>query len=145
MPKTLLNEFTFPAEDQDPYFKTISSFYGQLDTAVWNNRLRSNLIIAGGGTLSWNSGTGLLSWTSDFGLKHLSSGFLIEYVYGPDNVNREASILEGQILYGKFASSISESQKRNLFVADSLPAGEDNIVLAWRYSGNLYFQNGIIL
>lgn len=145
MAKTLFNEYSFPDEDQDPYFKTLSSFFGQLDVAIWNNRMRSNLILAGGGSISFNSTTSLLTWSDDFGLKHLYSGFLNEFRFGPDNLTREASILEGQVLYGQIPSQVSQGQVKNLLVADQLPSGDNNFVLAWRYNNSVYFQNGIIL
>lgn len=145
MPNTILNEHPYPSENQDPHYSTLSNFYNLQDTTSWMNKIRSNMILAGGGILVWDSGTSLLSWTSNFAIKHLTSGFLVEFVYGPDDANREATIVDGQIVYGIVRSSISESQTENLKVVDKLDKTDNNFVLAWRYGNNLYFQNGIVL
>lgn len=144
MPKTILNENSYPNEDQDPHFTTLVDFYNQNDLIMWNNKLRSNFILAGGGTRAFG-GTGLLQWTSNFAIKHLTTGFIIEYAFGPDGINREASILDGQILYGEFPSSTSENQQRNLFVADKLDKENKYFVLGWRYGSSFYFSDGVTL
>lgn len=145
MPQTILNEYSYPNEDQDPFYDAIRNFWNAQDVSIWNNKLRSNFIMAGGGTLTWDVGSSLLSWTENFALKHLVSGFLIEYVYGTDGINREINIEDNQIVYGKFSSAITAAQTKNLFVADSLDKNDDYFVLCWRYNDKLYFQNGIIL
>lgn len=145
MPKTILNEFLYPDENQDPFYKTISSFFDLQDVAIWNSKLRSNFILAGGGTLTWNPSGDLFSWTSDFAIKHLISGFLIEFEFGPDGANREATVIDGQIIYATFASLVTANQKLNLSVSDKISKSDSNFVLGWRYGNGLYLQNGIIL
>lgn len=145
MPQTILTEHTYPAENQDPYFTTEVNFRNQNDVTMWNNRMRTWMILMGGGTLTWTSSTGSLIWTSNFAIKNFFSGFLVEYVYGPDEILREAVINEGQVLYGIFSSKITSNQQKNLFVSDTLPNADDIFVLAWRYGNNLGFHNGVIL
>jgi hypothetical protein len=145
MPNTILLGHTFPSENQDPHYTTLTNFFNQNDVTMWNNRLRSWMILAGGGTLTWNSGTGSLFWTEDFVIKNLNSGFLTRYVFGTDNITREVVINDGQILYGEFSSILTTTQYKNLLVADQLGSIDNLFVLAFRYGTKLYFQNGIIL
>lgn len=145
MPKTLYNEHTYPSENQDPFYSTIKSFFDQNDLTMFSNKIRSNFILAGGGTLTWDYSTGLFSWTSDFALKHLFTGFLVKYVYGDDGINREINLQDGDILYGLFPSSLSANRNYNLVSATSIPKTDNVFVLGWRYENNLYLQNGLIL
>lgn len=145
MPKTILNETTYPNENQDPHYTTLVNFYNQNDLIMWNNKLRSNFILAGGGTLTWDAGNNLLSWTADFAIKHITTGFVVQYRYGTDLTNRELTVTEGQLIYGEFPSSLSENQVRHLLNADSLDKEDNYYVLAWRWGNQLYFNNGIVL
>ena len=146
MPKTIFNQKTYPNEDQDPYFTTITNFYNQNDLLLYMNKVRSTQLFAGGGTRTFDSGTGLLSWTEDFVLKNAFNGFLTQFVYGPDGVNREVNLQDGQILYGEIPSSQTVNASKNVFSADKLPDLNDNyVVIAFRHGNSLYFSDGIIL
>jgi hypothetical protein len=145
MPNTILLGHTYPNENQDPYYESQVGFFNQNDVTMWNNRLRTWMILAGGGSYTWNPVTGSLLWTSNFAIKNANSGFIVEYVYGTDGLTREAVINEGQMLYGEFGSQITANQTKNLLVADKLSNIDNIFVLAWRYGANLYFQNGVIL
>ena len=145
MPNTILLAHTYPTENQDPHFTTLINFFNQNDVTMWNNRLRSWMILAGGGTFTWNSGTGSFIWTEDFVIKNLNSGFLTRYSYGPDNVLREAVLNDGQVLYGEFSSVLTTTQYKNLLVADKISSVDNLFVLAFRHETKLYLQNGSIL
>jgi hypothetical protein len=103
------------------------------------------LILAGGGTLAWNSISNTLTWTSNFAIKHPFSGFLIEYVNGPSETSMDAVIYDGDILYGEFSSQITSNQLKNLKVSSVLQNNDNYFVLAWRHGNNLCFQNGVVL
>lgn len=145
MPKTTFNEFVFPSENQDPHYVTLKSFFNLNDQLMYTNRLRNYFILAGGGTISFNSSSGLLSWTEDFAIKDAISGYLNVLRYGPDAANREANLQDGQILYVEFPTALTENRTLNLSVANSLNKNTNFYILAFRYSTKVYFKNGVIL
>jgi hypothetical protein len=142
---TIYNNFQFPEENEDPHFEKIASFFNSQDFLVFNNKLRSNFILAGGGTKSFSASTGLFSWTDNFALKIYQSGWILEYVYGPDGSNRAANVQPGQVIFGAFPASLSINQTRNLSVTDKLGPKNDLFVLGWRYKDNLYLADGSVL
>lgn len=142
---TPLLQHQYPNENQDPHYTTLANFFNQNDITMWNNRLRSMFILAGGGSLVWDYTNNFLTWTSNFAVKDYFSGYKIEYVNGPTDLTREAVIYDGEFLYGQFSSQMTTDQLKNLKVSNRISSADNVFVLAWRYGNKLYFCNGTIL
>ena len=145
MANTTFNNFPFPNEGQDPHYQTLKSYYNMNDQLMYNNKLRSYFILAGGGSLSFSSSTGLFTWTEDLVVKDAISGYLNVIKYGTDGLTREANLQDGQMIYIEFPTQITSNRELNAKVADSLNENNNFFVFGFRYDVKLYLQNGIIL
>lgn len=142
---TTFNEINFPDDGQDPFYELIESFFNQQDLMLFNNKLRSYMILAGGGTLVFNNETSSLEWTEDFAVKNCISGYLHKLRYGPDQLTRSLRIFDGQILYCVFQTSMRGENITHVLVGDKLDKKDNYFVLGFRFNNRLYLSNGIIL
>ena len=55
MPQTMLNRYTYPEFDSNPYWEVITGLYGEIDVGLYQTKNREHAFLCGGGALSWNS------------------------------------------------------------------------------------------
>jgi hypothetical protein len=97
MAETTYFDMTYPDENEDPYFDSISSFFTQLDQNLFAFQAIGQPILGGGAvictnlTVPPNPYTAQLTWSQPFEFIIPGSGFSFYIPYGPDNAT--ASIL----------------------------------------------------
>jgi hypothetical protein len=88
--------WSYPSENDDPYFDIIQGFFDQQDDTVFGLMNTAANIIIPPPTVTWASGTHTLTWDDDFEIPIMSAGFSLKVQYGPDGVTRSATFAEGQ-------------------------------------------------
>lgn len=65
MPSSNRMNWPFPTENQTPWYEAFEDLIAAQDTSSFAARDDRNLVIAGGGNLSWTVATSTFQWTAD--------------------------------------------------------------------------------
>lgn len=106
------------------------------DASAYASREDRNIILAKGGSFSWDSGTGTLTWSA--GLEVLSpiSGFRMTLSAG------SATLADGQWLYVVLTRAPVDNLTLSSFLANSIPNTNDAYAICIRRGTEVYFRNG---
>lgn len=128
-------EWTFPSEEEDPWYDRFVDFIRSLDASGFAAREDRNIILSGGGTISWSTGAGL-TWTSPFQIFSPSTGFFTQLQ--PTTV----VLADGEVI--RFNIVRHPGQNNNVApVAAPYAENTDNsMLLGMRVGDNFYFRSG---
>lgn len=135
MPNTPRMSWTYPSENQKPFFDAIADFFGQQDASAYAAREDRHIIFTGGGTVSYSSGT--LSWTDDFRILAAITGFTWRVAAN------SVSLDDGQLLYVDLVRAPSSNLALTPQVASQVPNTDSALVLAIRVGSTIFFPNGV--
>lgn len=88
-------KWPYPEDNDDPYFEVIDGLFKAQDDSVFGLLNTAGNIIIPPSSVLWNSGTSTLTWNNDFEIPIMSVGFSLSVQFGPDNVNRSATLQDG--------------------------------------------------
>jgi hypothetical protein len=129
--------FPYPGRDDEPWYDKFEDFAEALDAAGYAAREDRSLIFAGGGTISWASGT--LAWTSSIQVASTIGGRLLSVPAG------SLALTDGDVMY----ITLTRYPLQNLTVsaakASQVPADNNNIAFAVRIGTRVYFRTGFSL
>lgn len=132
----------YPSEGVDPWYDSFSGMVDAQDTTAFSAQEAKNIILSGGGIISWTASTGLLQWASPLEVNAASTGFLESIpagsVYLPN---------DGDVGYVRFLSGPSASLELVVRVSGALPAADlDRALVLFRRRGNrVFFRNGGVI
>lgn len=132
----------YPSEGVDPWYDSFSGMVDAQDTTAFSAQEAKNIILSGGGIISWSASTGLLQWASPLEVNAASTGFLESIpagsVYLPN---------DGDVGYVRFLSGPSASLELVVRVSGALPAADlDRALVLFRRRGNrVFFRNGGVI
>jgi hypothetical protein len=132
----------YPAQGTDPWYDQFERLISSQDASAFAIREASNVILAGGGLISWNAGTGTLSWANSISLNSSASGYLESIPAGSVSVPNDGDF--GLVL---FVSSPQDNVTLQVLVASKLPASEIDrpFVLFRRRGSKIFWRNGGVL
>lgn len=134
-------KIAYPEEHQDPFYETYESQVNSTDEILFMQKIQNNLIIGGGGIISFSSITQQLTWTQDFIVPVFHYGKKITLSYGPDNATRVASILDGYALVIEIPYVLTDNITTNIKVLSQLtPLNHQQWVLGFRTGTKVYFK-----
>lgn len=128
-------EWTFPSEEEDPWYDRFVDFIRSLDASGFAAREDRNIILSGGGTISWDTGTGL-TWTSPFRIFSPSTGFFT--LLQPTTI----ALADGEVI--RFDVVRHPGQNNNV-APESAPYAkntDNSMLLGMRVGDNFYFRSG---
>jgi hypothetical protein len=128
----------YPAENRDPWFDDFESFVEGLDVSGYASREDRNIVIGGGGTISWDVGTSLLTWTSDILIVSPLLGFLLRVGSG------SVSLDEGQFFYAVIVRAPTGNTVLSVGVVNQVPSDDTSFVLAVRIGDRIHWRNGTV-
>lgn len=141
MANTPILGIPYPDEDAETYYDVYVSQMRELERLTLSAKIQNNLIIGGGGTVSFNAGTNLLNWTSDFTLPVLVFGKKITVSFGPDAATRQAALSEGSALVLEIPLSMNTDITRSFQVLNQLDINNHLLwVAAIRLGGKVLFR-----
>jgi hypothetical protein len=130
-------EWPIPTENQNPWYEAFVAFISAQDASAFAAREDRQVIMLGGGTVSWAVPT--LTWTSVFRLTAPIEGFLWEVPAGT------VTIEDGEALYAVLVRGPVSNTVVGVAVASQVPSSDQALVLAVRVGSRIYFRTGMSL
>ena len=129
----------YPDENTDPWFDAFVSMVNAMDTSVYGEREDINLIITGGGNVSFNSSTGVLAWSATINLTSAVTGFLWQLPPG------SVTLANGQYAYVSLIRAPTSNVTLSMNVGSQIPSGNNGLAICILSNGVVNFRNGAIL
>lgn len=140
MPQSPRMRWEYPGEEEDPWFDKFEAFVQGTDASSFAAREDRNLILTGGGTVSWDLATSTLSWSSAIEIISPSTGFLNRIPAG------SVVIADGQVYRGHLARAPgANASMSDLGVASYAQDNDNSLIIAVRRGDNVYLRNGVML
>ena len=136
MPNTEKMIWPFPNKDSDPWFEAFESMVTAMDSSGYAAREDRNIILSGGGLVSFTASSGLLAWTAPIVLISPISPFKMTIPIGSVNLN------DGQFFYVNVTRAPTGTISLSALVANQAPNTNDAFVIAVRDGTAVYFRNG---
>ena len=132
----------YPPEGVDPWYEWFQSMVEAQDATAFGLEDVKNIVLSGGGVISWDASTGLLSWASDIAVNVASTGFQETIAAGSVYV-----LTDGEFGYFPYVIGPSANTPVTLLLASSLPPADQDrpLLLFRRVNGRIYWRNGAIL
>lgn len=131
-------EWAFPSENQDPWYPSYEDQIRAQDASGFAAREDRNLILSGGGTLTWNVSTGL-TWTDPFLVWSPATGFfslLVPNTLLPQN---------GQCIRTEIVRAPGSNKNVAAEVANTAQNTDNSLVLGMRSGTSFLFRNGALI
>ena len=136
MANTPRMNWPFPNEDQEPWYEALANFAASLDVSGFASREDRQLILIGGGTITWDAGTSTLTWTEVIRVISPISGFLLSIAAG------SVTIADGQVLYATLVRAPTRNLTVEATVENQVPQSDSAYLLAARVGDDIYWRNG---
>lgn len=142
MPTTIRKSWSYPAKGQYPFYDVFSALVRSIDSSVYARQEDNNLVLTGGGTITWTLSTGALDWTADIILVNPYTGFTL--TLEPPSVGTFLLNANGWIFYAQ----VTRANGSNLILtpqrSTSLPKSDDAFLIAIRLDDSIWFRNGVV-
>jgi hypothetical protein len=129
----------YPEQHQDPWYEVFVDLIRALDASGFAAREDRNIILTGGGTLSWLPTTSGLTWTEDFLVFSPSTGFFSRIVAD------DLQPADGQVIRAEIIRHPGQNTNVAAEVANIAKNTDDSFLLGIRLGSNFIFRNGMIL
>ncbi len=141
MAKSSRQGWPIPTENQDPFYDAFISMVNAQDASVFGLRESRDIMLIGGGTLTFISASSLLSWSSPIDLNSAPTG--LKWTIPAGSIN----VADGQYIYVKLAHNPTTNLNLSVLVGSKLPDTDpDNpFVIGVRQGDRIYFRNGDVL
>ena len=144
MPLTSRMKWSLPTEDADPWYAAIVALFGEVDASVYASREDRNLILMGGGNITWTLGSHTLSWSEPLRIISPIAGLLCIIEAGSAVLDSD-----GRMLYAPVVRYPQDGNKTiTAAVGSQVPTAtnpNDQILFAVRYGDLIYWRNGLVL
>jgi hypothetical protein len=127
----------FPDRDQDPWWDAFVDFIRSLDSSGFAAREDRNLILQGGGDLSWDAAGPGLTWSEDFTILSPSTGFYSRIVANTLAPN------DGQVIRAEITRAPGQNVNVAATVANIADNTDNSLVLGVRLGDTFVFRNGL--
>jgi hypothetical protein len=141
MPNSNFFGWTFPDDTQDPYFDTIRAFFSQQDESVFALLNSASNIIIPPSAVAWSPSFHQLTWNADFEIPLMKSGFSLKVKFGPDGINRFATINDGQRLIVTVPTTSTGEVTANFAVVDGIVTGRNGLFTVGFCRGLNFYAN----
>jgi len=129
----------YPAEYVQNWYETFRSFVESADASGYAAREDRQLIITGGGAITWNGTTGIFTWASPIKIVSPITGFQVQVAAG------QVTITDGQVIYLSLTRAPTRIVTATIRAATQVPSTDIDYVLATRIGAKLYWRNGLML
>ena len=128
-----------PSENADPWLDAVNGLYTQIDASVYSEREDVNVIIGGGGTVSFNATTGVLTWASTLIFTAPITGFQWQVPAG------SVTLVDGQYAYLNLVRAPQANVTLTMLSGSQIPTGNNSFVVGVRIGTRVNFRNGVSL
>lgn len=142
MPTSPRTHFPFPDENSNPWAAVFESMVDAIDTSLYTIREDRNIIIMGGGTMTFTAGTGVLTWAADIDLFAAVTGYL--WRIQPGNT----TVADGQLIYITVTRAPQSLTTYTMLIGSQTPnepAGDNHILIGVRRGSKIHFRDGFLI
>lgn len=139
MPNTPRMNWPYPNENQESWYEALKSFAEAMDSSGYASREDRNLILSGGGTVSWDATSATLDWDDIIQIFSPNTGFKIQLAAA------SVTISDGQVLYVSLTRAPTQNLVLTPVVAGQVSSDDQALVIAARLGTQLYWRNGLLL
>ena len=129
----------YPSKDQDPWYQQFVDFVDGVDASSYASREDRSVILAGGGTVSWDLSTKTLTWTDTITLTAPLTGFSCQIPAG------SVQLEEGEYFYTTLTRAPLSNTGVVASTATKVPSNDNAIAIAVRYQDKIWFRTGVYL
>lgn len=136
-------QWPYPRDGEDPWYSSFEDMVRAEDASVFALHDEKNIILSGGGVISWDATLNTVTWALPIILNSSQSGYAETIAAG----SLSTVVNDGALGYVLFQPSPQAPVTLVLASADVLPPSEvDNTVVLFRRRQNkLYWRNGQVL
>lgn len=134
MPQTTRLGIPYPADGQSPWYASFKAFIDGVDAYLFSATEDRNLLVIGGGTLSWSDGA--FSWSDPIVFVTPSTGKLQTLEAG------SISLIDGQMMLVSLTRGATVSVALTSSIATYATAGASILVFAFCLDGVLHLRTG---
>lgn len=132
----------YPAPGVDPWYDAFEGLVSAQDASAFSVRETQNIILTGGGVISWTASTSTLTWAAPITLNSSTFGF-------QESLPAGSAVLpnDGDFGYVTYISGTQENVTLSLTVSSLLPSSDANrpVILFRRRGAKIFFRNGAVL
>lgn len=129
----------YPSEDADPWLEDFLAFVRGTDASAYAAREDRNMLLMGGGLISWDATSGALTWAAEIELLSPNTGFLNRVPAG------SVTIADGQVVFGSVARALGGNASLTVSTGSFAPSTDNAIVLCIRRGSSIYWRTGLIM
>lgn len=137
MPQSPRMNWPYPAENVEQWFEAFKSFVESTDASGFASREDRQLILIGGGTITWSATGATLTWTGPLKVISPIAGFLLTVAAG------SVTMEDGQVLYATIVRAPTLNRTVTVAVGNQVPQSDDAYLLAARVGDTIYWRNGM--
>jgi len=137
-------KWSIPNEDADPWYARFTDLINELDQSVYASREDRNLVLMGGGDISWTLSTSTLSWSQPIRVFSPISGLQCIIPAGSAVLDQDGKLLHAPLV--RYPTGANKTLTPA--VASQVPgAAEPNsqLLFAVRWNSFIYWRNGLVL
>lgn len=136
MPTTSKLNLEYPTEGQPEWYPIFRALINSIDAHVWIAIENTNLILTGGGTVGFDSGTGTLSWSADLEIISTLSGGKIVIPAGS-----LPGIADGEVIYVEVARPVNGIKELTLSSGLGIGDNLNKVFVGLRRGNNIVLRN----
>ena len=127
-------DWPFPTREENPWWEKFVAFVRASDSSVFAAREDRNLIMSGGGTLTWD--TGNLTWTEPFRIFSPSTGFFTLVAA------TTLAVADGQVIRAEIVRHPGQNNSVAAEVATFASNTDNSLIIGLRQGDYFYFRSG---
>lgn len=139
MTNTPRMNWPFPNEDDAPWYERLKAFVQSQDASGYAAREDRQLVLAGGGAITWSATGGTLTWGDTLRIVSPITGFLLNIAA------TSVTLSDGQVLYVTLVRAPTRTQTALVAVANQVPPTDADLLLAVRVGTQVYWRNGVLM
>jgi len=134
----------YPDEQRDPWWQQFLDLVQAVDANVFAEWEDRNLIVMGGGIVSWNAISETLTWAQNIEFNSAPTGFLWRVLAG------NLTVRDGEYVYFQAVRAPINNVAVIFYTGSQVPVSPnqnptDSVMLAYRRGTKMYFRNGAVL
>jgi hypothetical protein len=143
MPLSTRMNWSIPTEDADPWYDRFTALVNEQDQAAYASREDRNLILMGGGSITWTLSTNTLAWSEPIRVFSPVAGFQCIIEAGSANLDEDGRLLHAPLV--RFPQGGNKTIVAA--VAGQVPVATDpnsQLLFALRWNDKIYWRNGLV-
>jgi hypothetical protein len=136
VPNTNKMQWPFPAKDRDPWYETFEQMATAMDSSGYASREDRQIIMGGGGDVTFDAGTNSLTWAESLDFYSLISGFKVSIAA------TTVAIADGEVIYLNLTRSPTQNISVSTAAANQVPNTDDAMAIAVRVGTVVYWRHG---